>query len=284
MGDADSPETAPRVQVFLAQEAPVGVVLRRGPSAWARLSLWHTDTDEVEHGQWFGGRVYERRCDVSPDGRLFVYFARKSTGGADIDVDSWIAISRPPWFTALALWGIGTTYCSGGLFMDAHRLRLGGITDAPDIGTLPAWLRPTSELPPYASSTPEWTSRHVYFNRLLRGGWTPTPSIDAAEPSWERVEPDGQRVLMMTALRSANFITHGERNALEFALQSEDELVPLGRATWGDWDHRGRLVLAREGRLVEWRGPGDERVIADFKGQTPDPQPSPPLAREWPAT
>ena len=65
-----------RLFVYLASEAPIGVVLRRGPSAWTRLSVWHTDTDTFEHGQWFRGRVYERRSDVSPDGALFAYFAR----------------------------------------------------------------------------------------------------------------------------------------------------------------------------------------------------------------
>jgi hypothetical protein len=28
---------------------------------------------------------------------------------------------------------------------------------------------------------------------------------------------------------------------------------------------------------------GELREIADFNGQAPDPQPSPPWAREWPA-
>jgi len=40
-----------RLQVYLAQDAPIGLVLRRGPAAWARLSLWHTDTDIFKHGQ-----------------------------------------------------------------------------------------------------------------------------------------------------------------------------------------------------------------------------------------
>lgn len=77
-----------RLYVFLARDAPIGVVLRRGPAAWVQLSVWHTDTDRFEHGQWFGGRVYERRCDVSADGALFVYFAHKSSGGATVSVDS----------------------------------------------------------------------------------------------------------------------------------------------------------------------------------------------------
>src|SRR5438067_8008216 len=104
-----------RLHVYLAQHAPVGVVLRRGPAAWARLSLWRTDSDTFEHGQWLHGRVYERRCDVSADGSLFVAFIRASAARprAGGQADTWLAISRPPYFSALALWWIGGTYCTG---------------------------------------------------------------------------------------------------------------------------------------------------------------------------
>ena len=102
--DGDDREQHPRAAGHLAGasrhgQAPLGVVLRRGPSAWSRLSLWHTDDDSFEHGQWFRGRVYERRADLSADGQLFVYFARRAARPAPTDLaSSWIAISRPPWF------------------------------------------------------------------------------------------------------------------------------------------------------------------------------------------
>jgi hypothetical protein len=68
-----SPSGAPcRLFVYLARDAPAGLVLRRGPSAWTRLSLWHTDSDTFLHGQWFRGRIYERRSDLSADGSLWV--------------------------------------------------------------------------------------------------------------------------------------------------------------------------------------------------------------------
>src|SRR5262245_32947489 len=44
-----------RLFVFPARDAPLGLVLRRGPSDWFRLSLWHTDTDRLDHGQWMTG-------------------------------------------------------------------------------------------------------------------------------------------------------------------------------------------------------------------------------------
>jgi hypothetical protein len=278
MGARESPC---RVHVYLAHEAKVGVVLRRGPSEWARLSLWRTDTDAFEHGQWFRGRVYERRCDVSHDGSLFAYFARKSSGGADIDTDSWIAVSRPPWFTALALWPMGGTYVAGGLFVDGGSLFLGGVIAAPDQGELAPWLRLTPEAP-YIDHTPDWTDRTVYFNRLLRDGWTPAPSIDMPQPVWERRQPDGDLTLVMAPMLDASFDTYGGRHAVEYALLDDGEVRPLGRGTWADWDHRGRLIIAQDGRLLEYQRDGNLREIADFNGQTPDPQPSPAWAREWP--
>src|SRR5689334_17277023 len=93
-----------RLFVYLARDAPIGVVLRRGPSDWVRLSRWRTDTDGFEHGQWMRARVYERRCDLSPDGSLFVAFVRGQPDEPAPNRDTWIAVSRPPWFAALALW------------------------------------------------------------------------------------------------------------------------------------------------------------------------------------
>src|SRR5687767_13818157 len=117
-----------RLFVFLAREAPIGVILRRGPTGWARLTLWHTDRDLFVPGQWFGGRIYEDRCDIAPDGSLFLYFARKESAAAQAGGygHAWTALSRPPYFTALALWPQSSTYLGGGVFLDRRTIALNG--------------------------------------------------------------------------------------------------------------------------------------------------------------
>ncbi|MEX0750180.1 MAG: hypothetical protein WD359_05165, partial [Dehalococcoidia bacterium] len=277
MPDTESPC---RLYVYMASQAPVAVVLRRGPSAWSRLSLWHTESDTFEHGQWHG-RVYPRRCDVSPDGSLFAYFIHKATGGPDVSVDSWAAVSRPPFFTSLALWAVGTTYFAGGLFIDNDTLFMSWITDEqPDIGALPSWLKMTKELP-HISRTPEWTDQTVHFNRLLRDGWTPAGPIDEPKTTWERRQPAGDITLVRAPALDVDVASDGGRHVDSYALQFADgEVEVLGRATWADFDHRGRLVMAQDGRLVEWQRGRGMREIADFNGQSPVTDKSPSWAAE----
>jgi len=123
---ADKSKPAPaRLFVHLAREAPVGVILRRGPTAWVQIILWHTDTDTFEFGQWFHGRIYERACDVSPDGSIFLYgatdYSEKIWDAPDSSMWQWTAMSRPPYLTALALWSkIDDGYYGGGYFVDGH--------------------------------------------------------------------------------------------------------------------------------------------------------------------
>jgi hypothetical protein len=228
--------------------------------------------------------VYERRCDLSPDGSLFVYFARKPSGGPDVTADSWIAVSRPPWFTALTLWEIGTTYCAGGFFASSTSVWASGLDAAPDIGRLPGWMgqAPATELA-YVDHSADWPDRTAHVNRLLRGGWNPAPSPEDPGARWERQQRGGGPTLISVPSRAADFLTYGGRSVDEYALEVDGELHALGEATWADWDQRGRLVMAQGGSLCELDLTTREaRTIASFNEQTPDPQPSPTWATMWP--
>src|SRR5688500_14144217 len=110
---------AARIFGILARRQPVAVLFRRGPSRWVQLVRWDTSRDVFERGQWFHGRIYERRSDLSPDGSLLVYFAQKITARSLQDREytyAWTAVSRPPYFTALALWPKGDCWHGGGTF------------------------------------------------------------------------------------------------------------------------------------------------------------------------
>ena len=129
---------ATRLYAILARRAPVAVVFRRGPSNRVLLIKWNTDSDTFEEGQWLKGKIYEGRCEISPDGELLLYFAanwRKP-------YLSWTAVSRPPYLTALALWPKGDARGGGGLFVNGTRIGLNHSGSKFKTGaTVPKWVR-----------------------------------------------------------------------------------------------------------------------------------------------
>ena len=103
-----------RLYALIARDARRAVVFRRGPSKQVLVLLWNLKDDVLVPGQWFKGRIYERRCDLSPDGEMLAYFAAKHRG----PFGTWTAVSRPPYLTALALWPKGDAWGGGALFED----------------------------------------------------------------------------------------------------------------------------------------------------------------------
>jgi hypothetical protein len=107
----------------MASAAPVAAILRRGPSRWYHVIAWDTERDTFIDGAWMKGHIHDHKCDLSPDGKLLLYFCH---GGRTRPgyTDSWTAVSRLPWLHALALWPWGTTYGGGGRFVGERELVL----------------------------------------------------------------------------------------------------------------------------------------------------------------
>ena len=142
----------PRLHIEFASGSSMAAILRRGPTGWTRLLLWDTSTDQLEAGSWFHGRIYDRCCSISPDGQLFAYLAAKHQGnfGPD-DCNSWTAVSRPPWLTAVAFWpqhgtqGIDTEFVDNSTLIISH----------------PHWdeLLPSNELPDHFNVISKFTGK-----------------------------------------------------------------------------------------------------------------------------
>ena len=123
---------------IIARNADLAIIFRRGPTNWTQLISWNLKDDSFTFGQWFHGRIFERRSDLSPSGKYLLYFAgdwrrkRREFG------PTWTAISRPPYYTALALWQEMGTWGGGGTFIEDHHVVLssGDLTLAPGY-TLP---------------------------------------------------------------------------------------------------------------------------------------------------
>lgn len=270
-----------RVYVYLARQAPIGVIIRRKPSDWVEIIRWHTDNDTFETGQWFMGRIYERRCDLSPDGRYFVYFASKQnprTFNSDYTY-AWTAVSRPPYLTALALYPKGDCWNGGGLFEDNRTLWLNHhscVGEAHPNHQPPKYFRVDAQLESFGEDS------SILPRRLVRDGWellkagqfrnlAMTPSTQY--PVW------GKRGLEMH-LMDIDFEAYGGPYIHWYVLNGHE----LGRCTWAGWDQRGRCVVAKEGKLFHVQIARDAlqwQELADLNNHQPQRVQSPPWARKW---
>ena len=137
-----------RLHLYHAAEAPLTVILLQGPTRQTRMILWDRSTDSFTDGQWLKHKIYYERCDLSPDGQHFLYFTLDGQWAGEA-AGSYTVISRPPYFTALALYPQGDTWGGGGYFTSASTfaIRGGGLRDI--VGRAAGLrLEPWTEPPP----------------------------------------------------------------------------------------------------------------------------------------
>lgn len=166
-----------RLHVLLASHSTAAVVIRRGPSDRVCTIGWNRKTDTFELGQWLHGRIYERRSDLSPDGKYLVYFALNAKWTSDTG-GSWTAISRAPWLRAVVLLGKGDGWHGGGLFTGNRHYWLND-------GSGHRVMQDSSEITRNREYTPPRTfggeCPGVYYPRLLRDGWTLTERAEVGK-------------------------------------------------------------------------------------------------------
>ena len=157
-----------RLHVLFASNSPLAVVFRRGPSKRVASLLWGRRTDEFQLGQWFKGKIYARRSDLSPDGQHLIYFALGGKWDSTKQGGSWTAISEAPYITAHSVYLKGNTYNGGGLWTSNTSFWLNEIYPHSVLRENPRFKRDTSLSPPRIFGNEDLS---VYYLRLLRDGW-----------------------------------------------------------------------------------------------------------------
>ncbi len=288
-----------RVFVLLARDADVGVVFRRGPSKQVLLLRWNLKDDSFEAGQWLKARIYEQRCDLSPSGDRLVYFAASYRGPHQ----TWTAVSRPPYFTALALWPKGDAWGGGGLFSSENELLLNhpssqmALADgfvAPrllKIRTLPAAGRGED------SPIFDERSRRDGWKLVQKGTWleqkrTARLWVKCDPPEiWSKPHPVRSRQLRLLRQTEGIKEKDGPWYVTSYRLDEGDkgEGRDIGRADWADWSSDGDLLFATGGKLfrlaLKSRGSfgvkASARELVDLTSLTFVSRKAPPEAKNW---
>jgi hypothetical protein len=274
-----------RLFVLLAREKPEAVIFRRGPSKQVLLIKWNLRDDTFEPGQWFKGRIYERRCDLSPDGKFLIYFAAKQKP----PMYSWTAISKPPFFTALALWQKGDCWNGGGWFLDNKAIRLNhGVGSELHRGFRSGPIRIAGFAESGGEDDTVWDivrkrdgwvceSDGHYNDRGGTRGWDVDPP-----QKWTKTGRRGN-------VLEQSIVGIGGKDAwyqIEYRVWKQDQAIfDIGRADWADWDHKGNLLFAKDGclfrqYLTALRRPAPKK-LADFNHLKFENVTAPAWAQRW---
>lgn len=253
-----------RIHVLLARDVPTAVVIRRGPSKRVATLLWNRETDEFQLGQWLKGRIYARRCDLSPDGTYFLYFAMNGkwdseTGG------SWTAISRAPYLKALALFPKGDCWHGGGLWTGYRTYWLNDGYGHTVLRNTPAVKRDHEWRPPVYFNA---ECLGVYYVRLMRDGWQlKTAAGELTKGAvFEKPCPNGWTLRKLAHIGSApGRGCYWDGHELFHA--SSGKSMPFPNWEWAELDG-GRLVWASDGKLEAGRlcadGLVDRKLLCCF--------------------
>jgi hypothetical protein len=266
-----------RLHVLLASEAPAAVVFRRGPAQSVCTVGWNRETDQFELGQWLRGRIYERRADLSPDGRHLIYFARGGRRHVETK-GSWTAISRAPWLHAVTLYGKGDCWQGGGLFTSNRKYWLNGCHFLVRQGF---GLAEDQKYQPEGSFGAECPS--VYYRRVLRDGWTLRMTAGPGRVSpctiFEKTLPYGW-ILRKFAYADCN---HPEGSGVywdehEIEHPQQKALLSMPKWEWAEWDGKA-LLWAEKGLLyraaIDPAGPMSPKMLYDFNAMRFEPREAP---------
>jgi hypothetical protein len=285
---------AARVEAILARNAATGVIFRRGPSRFVRMLKWNLRNDGIEGGQWIEARVHVDRSDISPDGELvaaFVASYRRKPG-------TWTAISRPPYFTALAVWPKGDTWGGGGLFGSDTHLFLWHDTEVKygvdqfkllDDFTLPKRLRVEA----FADHAPVPTC-DIGQSRMVLSAWRFVQRYVWHQGQSAFAEPEimarpldhpKQPRFELRRWRMSFDITRAEVHDLTTGTQRD-----IGRVDWVDADRNGDVLWSADGKLFRLAGPSrqgmnidaEPKLVADLNDMAFEAIEAPKRALRWP--
>lgn len=304
-----------RLYAILARRAPVGVIFRRGPSERVQIIHWDMVTDTFTPGQWFHGRIYERRSDISPNGRLLVYAARKENARTHEDKEYtsyWTAISKPPYLTALALWPCRSAV-GGGLFLSDAKVVLNHRRAEPHPKHQPKGLKIAigeevleESLLNRRLEHDGWRHVQEWRGEFVRGSWdtayrkdkkagllkgvelaqslsgldTESGYVTHAPSIHEKLHPSQGLTLVMTTTISR--FRHQHVYSVRDREGHEEKFMGV---EWADWDQRGRLVFAQDGKMLALAadaiGKEPPQELVNLNGNQPEAVVAPDWAKTW---
>lgn len=238
-----STNSTPKIRGFLALETNKGLFLYRRSSKTTYLVSFSYDKkkDKLKLGSGFYGKLYPNRCDISPDGGDFIYFAMgASLKKYGVKFTCWTAICKPPEIKAQWFLGQNDTWGGGGVFLNSRTV--------------------------YVNRLPEAKADDKYYNyKITYDQKQYNPSVHFGR-GWKSVKQD-KYGNVKEAKKSNGEITierrmenewgrTGEYSMFTYTIKDKTGNVIAGfeNINWGDFDNYDRLITAEGSKIKIYDG------------------------------
>ena len=234
----------PKIRGYIANDADRVMLLYRQSNRVTYLAVldYSGKHERVRIGSRFFGKFYPNRCDLSADGRFFLYFAQgKNQKQYDKKLYCWTGICRPPDVHALLLLSHNDTWGGGGRFVDDRKLIYVAPGSDPDFDISRRFTLENYDITfDRVHHYNDWTSgkgwKETFFNKFGIGeGWSKSRR--------------GVMIERKVANKDAGEFSLHHYKVID--LKRGETILDGGRdIQWMDFDNKGRLILSR-GALIE---------------------------------
>ena len=246
------------------------VIFRRGPSKSVRMILWDLKKNEFSYGQWLNGPI--SHFDISPKADHVIYFVSYHKKRAPY---LWVALSKPPYFSALSMWPISDAWGGACAFIDESSICI-------EKGMYQADLKLNTRF--HLKNYNFVDKTNIWSWKMERDGWVAHNQLDRPKKhgvhqvEWRKQSPKMGLTLCWQLRRSA------EPKHKYWLLESRGEIV-LTDTDCADFHPDGRLAISQNGRLlmkdITNKGLLTTVEIADFNDQWPENIIAPHSAKRW---
>lgn len=251
----------------MAHDVPRAVLVAHYTGRLSRMIVWETDRNVFQPGQWLRGGL--ELLDVSPDGRYAAYSATTRHRS----VLTYIAVSRPPFLTALIFQPSAQVYFHTAFFAQNEVLEWTGAVLTPN----------------YWRDDAEFGAPRVLPGCPLAIHQTQKPRRDERLDARERTRPGVREAIARFGPAAADLLqdsVHG----LGLIPAADPILTPPPRTPglpWSNpiratWDHQGRLIVAHSPRLLAFSpDTGEMTELLDLSQTVFSTIPTPDWAKKW---
>ncbi len=163
----------PKIHVLTRPDVNVAlVILKKSNKATGFFEL-NFSNHIIREGQWIAAKVYERRCDLSEDGKHIIYFAAKFYKNKNPRI--WTALSKFPYFKALDFYDKGNTYNGGGIFLSKNEYLLNETYAQTELYKKSSFKVTRGKL---NNVLLDDETEGIYYPRLIRDGWKDEGAVD----------------------------------------------------------------------------------------------------------